>query len=228
VSSALRGVTPALLFDLDGTLVDSDGDHLLAFRQVFAPYGIALDRALYTAEIMGASNLMIGERFLAHLPETEREAVFDAKEAAYRDGLSALTATPGAADLLAYAETNALPCAVVTNAPRANAEVVLAALGLRERLPILVIGGELARAKPDPLPYLTALELTGASAHTAVAFEDSVSGVRAAVAAGIAVVGITTGLSAERLTAEGAAFGAADFRDPRIYELVAARRKSVA
>ena len=55
----------ALLFDLDGTLVDSDGDHLIAFQKVFAPLGIALDRPTYTAQIMGASNAMIGARFLA-------------------------------------------------------------------------------------------------------------------------------------------------------------------
>jgi HAD superfamily hydrolase (TIGR01509 family) len=221
-----RGDDVSLLFDLDGTLVDSDGDHLIAFQKVFAPFGIALDRALYTREIMGASNQMIGERFLAHLPEAQRAQVLDEKEAAYRESLGELTATPGAAELLAFAEARGLPCAVVTNAPRANAEAVLAAIKLYDRLPTVVIGGELARAKPDPLPYLTALELTGASAETAVAFEDSVSGVRAAVAAGIAVVGITTGLPAERLMAEGAAFGAADFHDPRIYELIEERLRA--
>jgi HAD superfamily hydrolase (TIGR01509 family) len=214
----------ALLFDLDGTLVDSDADHLIAFQKVLAPYGIELDRARYTAEIMGASNAMIGERFLGPLSDEEREAVFEAKERTYREGLGALQATAGAAELLAYAQANDLPCAVVTNAPRANAEVVLAAIKLHERLPILVIGGELARSKPDPLPYLTALELTGASAAQAVAFEDSLSGVRAAVAAGIAVVGITTGLSAERLIAEGAVFATKDFHDRRIYELIESRR----
>ena len=100
---------------------------------------------------------------------------------------------------------------------------MLRAIGLAERLPLLVIGGELARAKPDPLPYLTGLELTGATAARAVAFEDSLAGVRAAVAAGIAVVGITTGLSAARLVEAGAVFGAADFTDARIYELIADR-----
>ncbi|HXT08284.1 MAG TPA: HAD-IA family hydrolase [Roseiarcus sp.] len=213
----------ALLFDLDGTLVDSDPDHLAAFQAVFAPYGIALDRALYATHIMGASNAMIGERFLAHLPVEERKAVFEAKEAAYRDGLGALAATPGAAELLAYAGARGLPCAVVTNAPRANAEKVLAAIGLAELFPILVIGGELARAKPDPLPYLTGLERTGAAAARSMAFEDSLSGVQAAVAAGLAVVGITTGLPAERLLEAGAVIAAQDFRDPRIYALIAAK-----
>ena len=213
----------ALLFDLDGTLVDSDADHLVAFQKVFAPYGIALDRALYTREIMGASNAMIGARFLPHLPEAERERVLDAKEAAYREGLGALAATAGITELLSFAEARGFPCVVVTNAPRANADVVLRAIGLAERLPLRVIGGELARAKPDPLPYLTGLELTGARAERAVAFEDSISGVRAAAAAGIAVVGITTGLPEARLIEAGAVFGAADFRDARIYELIARR-----
>ena len=154
-----RRETQALLFDLDGTLIDSDPDHLAAFQEVLAPYGIALDRALYAAHVMGASNALIGERLLAHLPAGEREAVFEAKEAAYRQRMGAAAApTRGAAELLAYAGTLGLPCAVVTNAPRANAEKALAAIGLVELFPILVIGAELARSKPDPLPYLTALQ----------------------------------------------------------------------
>jgi len=201
-------VKQALLFDLDGTLVDSDSDHLVAFQKVFAPLGVNLDRAQYASHIMGASNTMIGERFLPHLTPERRAEVLDAK----------------AAELLEYAEAAGLPCAVVTNAPRANAEKVLEAIGLAARLRIVVIGGELVRAKPDPLPYLTGLELTGASAEASVAFEDSLSGVRAAAAAGIAVVGLTTGLTEERLVAAGAAFAVEDFADRRIYELIEARR----
>src|SRR3954447_15466751 len=207
----------ALLFDLDGTLVDSDADHLTAFQTVLAPHGVALDRETYARFIMGASNAMIGEKFLPHLSEEQRAAVMEAKETAYRDGLGALTATRGASELLHYAATRNLPCAVVTNAPRANAAKVLAAIALPGRLPILVIGGELARSKPDPLPYLTGLTLTGAQAAASVAFEDSLSGVRAAVAAGIAVVGLTTGLPAEALIEAGAIFAVADFTDARIF-----------
>jgi len=223
VRPALRLVTPALLFDLDGTLVDSDGDHLEAFQEVFAPFGIALNRALYVREIMGAPNSAIGARFLPQLSVSEREQVLDAKEAAYRARVGAMVPTVGAVALLDYARERGLPCAVVTNAPRANAEQVLTALGLSIRFQTLVIGPELARGKPDPLPYLTGLERLGAKASHALAFEDSLSGVRAAAAAGIAVVGITTGLPSEALIGAGAAFAAADFGDPRIYDWIAAR-----
>ena len=138
-------MTTALLFDLDGTLVDSDGDHLAAFQEVFARFGFALDRARYTAEIMGASNTMIGARFLPQLSPLERVAVLDAKEAAFRARIGAMVPTPGALALLNYAQARGLPCAIVTNAPRANAEKVLAALGLADRLTTLVIGPEVAQ-----------------------------------------------------------------------------------
>ncbi len=216
----------ALLFDLDGTLVDSDAEHLVAFQRVFAPHGIKLDRLEYAANIMGAPNAMIARRYLSHLAPDRQAAILDAKEAAYRDSLGALEPIAGALALLDYADRRGLKRAVVTNAPRANAEKVLAALGIAQRLPILVIGGELARSKPDPLPYLTALERTGAGAAHSVAFEDSLSGVRASVAAGLAVVGMTTTFDSPALIGAGAIFTVKDFTDPRIVELIEARIRS--
>jgi len=115
---------------------------------------------------------------------------------------------------------------VVRSELRANAEKVLAALGIGQRLPVLVIGGELARSKPDPLPYLTALERTGASAAHSVAFEDSLSGVRAAAAAGLAVVGMMTTLDSRTLIEAGATFAASNFTDPRIFQLIETRLNS--
>jgi len=226
VPEAPREMKTALLFDLDGTLVDSDPEHLVAFQRVFAPHGIELDHAEYAAKIMGASNAMIASRYLAHLSPIEQAATLDAKEAAYRDGLGALEPILGALALLDFADRRGLKRAVVTNAPRANAEKVLAALGIGQRLPILVIGGELARSKPDPLPYLTALERTGASAAYSLAFEDSLSGVRAAAAAGLAVVGMMTTLDSRTLIEAGATLAASNFTDPRIFELIETRLSS--
>jgi len=203
--------------------VDSDAEHLVAFQRAFAPHGIKLDRSEYAANIMGASNQMIASRYLSHLSLLEQAATLDAKEAAYRDSLGELEPILGAFALFDFADRLGLKRAVVTNAPRANAEKVLAALGIGERLPILVIGGELARSKPDPLPYLTALERTGALASRSVAFEDSLSGVRSAAAAGLAVVGMTTTLDSRTLTDAGAVLTVKDFTDRRIFTLIEAR-----
>ena len=213
----------ALLFDLDGTLVDTDHEHLIAFQRVFAPHGISLDRALYTEKIMGFSNDLIARDFLPHLTQAERAATFEAKEQAYRDNFGALTPLPGVVELLAFADAHGLKRAVVTNAPRANAEMVLRALGFDAALPIRVIGAELPRSKPDPLPYLTGLERTGGVAARSVAFEDSRSGIRSASAAGLAVVGITTSLDEDALIEAGATLAIADFNDSRVFALITSR-----
>ncbi|MBV8443615.1 MAG: HAD family phosphatase [Hyphomicrobiales bacterium] len=213
----------ALLFDLDGTLVDSDTQHLAAFQRAFARHGIELGASEYAAKVMGASNAMIARAFLSHLTPTQQAATIEAKEEDYRNSLDEVEPIAGAVALLDFADRHRLERAVVTNAPRANAEKVLAALGIGERLPIVVIGSELPRSKPDPLPYLKGLERTGADAGRSVAFEDSLSGVRAAAAAGLAAVGLTTTLGADVLLAAGATIAAADFTDPQIWALIAAR-----
>lgn len=213
----------ALLFDLDGTLVDSDARHFAAFQRVFAPHGVALDQESYNRSIHGASNELIGRTFLSRLSPEQQRAALDEKEAAYRAGLSDIQPIPGALALLDFADRLGLKQAVVTNAPRANAEAVLAALGLEARLSVVVIGAELARSKPDPLPYLTGLRLTSALASRSVAFEDSAPGVRSASEAGLAVVGLTTTLTAEELIAAGAVLAAKDFKDPRLYALIEKR-----
>ena len=213
----------ALLFDLDGTLVDSDARHMAAFQRILAPYGVAVDQALYNRSIHGASNELIGRTFFSHLSPEAQRRILDEKEAAYRAGLAGIEAVAGVAALLDYAEARGVKSAVVTNAPRANAEAVLAALGLEARLTTVVVGSELARSKPDPLPYLTALKLTGATPMRSVAFEDSAPGIRAAAAAGLAVVGLTTTLDERALVAAGASFATADFTDPRILALVDSR-----
>ena len=74
------------------------------------------------------------------------------KERLFRSLAGRMTPLPGLTELLGWADALSLKTAVVTNAPRANAEMMLGALGLGARFPVLVIGDELARGKPDPLP----------------------------------------------------------------------------
>jgi len=216
-------VKSALLFDLDGTLVDSDADHLRAFQRVFGELGIDVDKQAYATRIHGAENAEIGRWFLPSLTPEQRAATLDAKEASYREHLGAPEPIAGVVALLDFAAANGIGYAVVTNAPRANVDAVLGALGLGARLPLRVVGGEVERAKPDPLPYLTALRRLGAEADRSLAFEDSLSGVRSALGAGLAVVGLTTTLAAATLIRAGAVFAVADFTDPRIAALIERR-----
>ena len=212
----------ALLFDIDGTLVDTDRLHLEAFNRTFAPLGHTFDAARFKAELQGFSMSSIMDRFLSAEPPTRRREIMEEKEAAFRALAEAgLEPMPGLIALLDRAEAAGLPMAAVTNAPRANADLLLGSLGIRPRFQAVVLGDELPHGKPHPLPYLEALRSLGAKADLSLAFEDSVSGVTSASAAGLLTVGIRTSLSATELRAAGAGATAADYRDPALLALMA-------
>lgn len=212
-----------LLFDIDGTLVESDPLHLKAFNQAFAPYGHTFDRARFGRELQGLANEAIGARFFpGETPERQWEIMM-AKEALFRDFASeGIEPVHGLFDLLDWADGQGLPAVAVTNAPRANAEQLLNSIGARERFRGLVIGDELAHGKPHPLPYLEGLRILGVDATNCVAFEDSRTGIASAVAAGITTIGIATGLEPEQLVAAGAVLGVADYTDRGLLDLVRA------
>ena len=212
----------ALLFDIDGTLVDTDRLHLEAFNRVFGPLGHKFDAARFRAELQGFSAASIMERFLGTEPVARRIEILAEKEAKFREFAAAgLEPMPGLFALLDQADADGLPMAAVTNAPRPNAEMILDAVGIRHRFKAIVIGDDLARGKPHPLPYLEGLRLTGATAERSVAFEDSISGVTSASAAGIKTVGILTSMAPEQLIAAGATIVAHSYAEPALLDLVA-------
>lgn len=213
----------ALLFDIDGTLTDTDALHLEAFNAVLGPYGHAFDHARFTKELQGFSNASIGERFLPGEPAERQAAIIGEKEKTFRKLVAGrIQPLPGLMALLARADRARIPMVAVTNAPRPNAEMLLSGLGITDRFKVLVIGDELAHGKPHPMPYLEGLHAVGAAADASVAFEDSRSGVRSASAAGIATIGIRTALSHDEMIAAGAMMTAKTFDDPALLDFVAA------
>lgn len=164
----------ALLFDIDGTLADTDPLHLEAFNRTFAPFGQHFDKARFARELQGLANEDIAAKFVPHLPPNEQMAVMAGKEALFRDlARTQIHAVPGLFELLDWADSSAIPMAAVTNAPRPNADLILHGLGIYDRFKAIVIGDELAHGKPHPLPYLEGLRLLGADAANSLAFEDS-------------------------------------------------------
>ncbi|WP_062118218.1 HAD family hydrolase [Aureimonas sp. AU40] len=216
-------MTATLLFDMDGTIVETDHLHFQAMKSVFLPYGVDLDWETYRTRIIGVANTATAANFLPSLSVAEGAAVLDAKEAAYREMVTELEAASGLLPLLDWADSEGIPCAVVTNAPRANAELVLKALRLTDRFACLVIGDELANAKPHPLPYLTAIEILGGDPQRSVAFEDSPAGAKSAFAAGVGVVGLLTSVEPDVLRAAGASVVARNFNNQEVLTFVRER-----
>ena len=216
----------ALLFDIDGTLADTDALHVEAFNQIFGPRGHVFDRARAAKELLGFSNASIGERFLPDEPPERQAAIMGEKEAAFRKLVpEKIQPVRGLMALLAFADRAGIPMVAVTNAPRLNAEMLLAGLGIMHRFKAVVIGDELSQGKPHPMPYLEGLRAVNAAADQSVAFEDSRSGVKSASAAGIATVGIMTSLSHADMIEAGAVLTARTFDDAELLELVAAKMK---
>lgn len=213
----------ALIFDMDGTLVHSDPVHLEAFAEILKPEGVTIDEEIYRSTIIGRTNEAIFASLLPHLSVERHEVYADEKEAAFRRMAQDLKPLEGLLDLLDWAEARGIRMALVTNAPRLNADHMLEALGLAERFPIQITIDQVERGKPDPLPYLTAIERLGIRPEEAIAFEDSPSGMRAAKAAGLFSFGVLTGLSAAELTKVGADRTIATFRDHALWEVLERR-----
>lgn len=214
----------AFLFDIDGTLADTDHIHCRAFNEVLAPWGIVISMDEYKVRVMGRTNPAIMADYFPGIDPAEGARRADAKEARFRALVAGeIRPMPGLMALLDRADRHGLPMACVTNAPRPNAELLLCGLGITHRFRHIVIGDELAHGKPHPLPYLTGAALLGIEATDCIAFEDSRSGVASAVAAGAFTVGVMSGLTAVTLHAAGAGLAIRDYEDPALARLLSGR-----
>jgi HAD superfamily hydrolase (TIGR01509 family) len=210
----------ALLFDLDGTLAETDSLHLPTWVDVLRPYGIEIDEEFYRERISGRSNSKIVEDLLPDLSAKEGRDLADAKEASFRERADELEPLPGLLDFMREAKDRGLSLALVTNAPEENVEAMLLALELREFFDEVVLSDEVGPVKPDPAPYRAALNRLGVAPEEALAFEDSTSGIASSVGVGIPTVGIASTQAPETLEDAGAFMVAADFADPELRRLV--------
>jgi len=212
----------ALLFDLDGTLAETDSLHLPTWVDALEPYGVDVDEEFYKERISGRSTGEIVRDLLPDLTDEEGRSIGDAKEASFRERAAELEPLPGLADFIEHGRDRGLKIALVTNAPEENVEAILPALNLRDFFDVVVLADDLEAVKPDPAPYRAALKKTGVPAEEALAFEDSVSGISSSVAAGIPTVGIASTQDPEKLLNAGAFMTAKDFTDPQLRALIGA------
>ena len=211
----------ALLFDLDGTLAETDSLHLPTWMDVLRPHGIEVDEEFYKDNISGRSNSKVVEDLLPGLPAEDGRDLTEAKEASFRERAHELEPLPGLMDFMREAKDRGLSLALVTNAPLANVDAVLLALELGEFFEEVILSDEVGPVKPDPAPYRAALEKLGIASGEALAFEDSTSGIASAVGAGIPTVGIASTQAPETLAQAGAFLVAEDFADPDLIKLLA-------
>ena len=181
----------ALLFDLDGTLVDTTELHVDATNAALATFGRKISRPEFEAHLHGGANDDTRRFLFPDDPEGKGREYVELKEQLFRDSVVQLERMPGLTALLDWAAEHNLKTAVVTNAPRANADLMLRALGLADRFDAIVVAEEVPLGKPDPGPYLEGLSRISCAAEAAIGFEDSPSGLTALIGAGVFSVAIT-------------------------------------
>ncbi len=213
----------ALLFDLDGTLAETDSVHHPTWAGLLKPHGYDVDWAFYQERISGRLNPDIVAELLPELSEEEGRAMVEAKEADFRERAAALEPLPGLLDFIGWGKERGLKTALVTNAPRENVLAVLRALGLDEVFEPVILADDVGVGKPDPAPYLAALDILGVRAGETLAFEDSPSGIASSLAAGIPTVGVASTHDPGKLGRLGVALVVHDFSEPELEAFVEAR-----
>ncbi|TMD09591.1 MAG: HAD family hydrolase [Chloroflexi bacterium] len=188
-------VQPALLFDLDGTLVDSVYQHVLAWREALEECGIELSVWRIHRRIGMSGGLFVNAllretgRDLA--PEEARQ-VMEAHSRAYERAVTQVRPLPGARELLGQLTEMGIPWAIATSGGRQSADPVLRVLGVPPGTPI-VTRDEVPFAKPDPHLFLAAAAKLGVDAQDAIVVGDSVWDMLAAQRARALGVGLLSG-----------------------------------
>lgn len=183
----------ALLFDMDGVIVDSDPVHRESWALFNRRYGVETTAAMHLRMYGKRNDDIVRDFFGDDLPPEEVVARGKAKEQLYREMISDRIEeilVPGVRGFLQkYSRT---PMGLASNAEPENIDFLLDRASLRPYFRVVVDGHQVCNPKPHPDIYLRAAELLGVAPANCIVFEDSHSGVAAGVAAGMKVIGLST------------------------------------
>ena len=195
----------AVIFDFDGVVIDSHEAHERSWFALAAELGKELTRQTFVSTF-GQRNESILP-FLGWADEGDRERIQqlgDRKEGLYREILRAegIEPLPGVVALLQDLAAVGIPRAIGTSTPRANVACVLEITGLGGLFQDIAASEDVLRGKPDPEVFLKAAGKLGAMPFRCVVIEDAQVGIRAARAAGMKALAVTTTHPAESLAPE--------------------------
>ena len=191
----------AVIFDMDGVICHTNPYHSIAFREFFSVRNLTPTDAEFALHMFGKSNSYILSHFLQRniegeellQMEEEKESLF---RKIYEPFIEPIT---GIVEFISDLENNGVLLGVATSAPRANLELILSKVNIREKLGSILASENVKKHKPDPEVYLTSAANLGVLPDQCVVFEDSFSGISAGLNAGMRVVGVLSSHTKEEL-----------------------------
>ena len=193
MSATLLGPGLALIFDMDGVVIDSNPLHRESWEEFNRRYGVVTTGEMLARMYGRRNDEIVRDFFGDSLSPEEVAARGAAKEELYRkilEGRLEEALTPGVRPFLQ--EYSNAPKALATNAEPANVNFLLDRAALRQYFKVVVSGDQVQNPKPHPEIYLKAADLLNVPPANCIVFEDSHVGVEAALAAGMRVVGVCT------------------------------------
>lgn len=214
LSSALANAR-AILFDMDGVLIDSEPVHEKAIVALSAELGEPITDHALLFSFKGAPEKSMAARLLELYPATTLDAgqIVRRKVELYATLFPAVTLIPGARDFLAESQATGRKHGLTTSASRSTQQLTFGKFGFDPFFQAIVTGEDITKGKPDPEPYLLTAGKLGVDPSRCIVIEDSVNGVKSGKAAGCTVIALTTTFPADTLAAAGADFIVAGFDD---------------
>jgi beta-phosphoglucomutase len=184
----------ALIWDLDGTLIDSVAYHWQAWRAVMEAENFVYTHDDFVADFGKRNDEILRRRVDAAMPDAEIARIALAKEEQYRhlvrtQGLELL---PGCADWLQRLQADGYRQALATSAPRGNIDAVFAALPIAQYFNAVLSSEQVKQGKPAPDVFLAAAAQLGVAPERCIVVEDAPAGIEAAHRAGMKAVGVLT------------------------------------
>ena len=201
----------AVVFDMDGVLVDSGAHHRAAWVSLCAELAVEPPHEFWRLTIGRPAEEAVA-LLVGGVSATEAARLAGRKRAHYAEhARRGIVAVRGVQAYVARLEARGVPRAVATSAARVDVERLLDAIGLRAAFDTVVSADDVRRGKPHPEVYLKAAERLAVTPARCLVFEDAVVGVQAARRAGMRVIAVTTSYAGAELIAAGAERAVADF-----------------
>ena len=183
----------AVLWDLDGTLVDSAEFHWQAWRDVMAEEGRPITHDQFVQSFGKRNDLILADWFGAEADPDDTRRLGDEKESRFRALVRAhgIEPLPGVRDWVARLHAEGWRHAIATSAPRLNLEAMVDAMRMRHCFGADVAAEDVTDGKPDPEVFLLAASRLGAEPHRSIVVEDAPTGIEAGRRAGMRTVGVS-------------------------------------